>query len=110
MAKISKSIRAAEDVYAYIVRYKGEGFNEKFENIIRYAMESEKKREERIKDLDKQIKDKEKQVQSLQSDISKLQTIKYRVDEILRSCSSIETQLDIKLETVSQKSSSWKIS
>lgn len=110
MAKIAKSIRVDENVYSYIVRYKGEGFNEKFENIIRDSMESEVKRKENLKQLDKQIDEKRKQLQKLMDDVTKLQTIQYRVNDILKSCKDIEDKLDIKQESVSHKEPARKIS
>jgi len=44
-----KSIRLSDHVMNYIQNYRGNGFNEKFENIILDAMESE---DERIKQLE----------------------------------------------------------
>lgn len=98
MAKLAKSIRIEPDVYAYIERYKGEGFNEKFENIIRDAMESEKKRLDRIKQLEIQIKEKEKQFFTIQNDVSKLTTLQYRILDIQKAFKDIEDKLEIKPE------------
>ena len=41
---VSKSIRLTEDLYKYIDNYCGDGFNEKFENVILDARHSENKR------------------------------------------------------------------
>lgn len=49
MAKnLSKSIRLSEDLYEYINAYHGEGFNEKFRNIIMDAREAEPKLKKRL--------------------------------------------------------------
>ena len=45
----SKSIRLSDKVMNYIMAYRGDGFNEKFENIILDAMESE---DDRIRTLE----------------------------------------------------------
>lgn len=38
---IQKSVRMTEEVYNYVMKFKGEGFNEKFENMVKFAVESE---------------------------------------------------------------------
>ena len=55
---INKSVRLTPKVYNYIDSYPGDGFNEKFENIILEAMELEEERKKRIKALDDMIADK----------------------------------------------------
>lgn len=54
----SKSIRLSDEVMSYINSYRGNGFNEKFENIILDAQKEEKNRIKRLNDLDKKIKSK----------------------------------------------------
>lgn len=50
MAKpIGKSIRLSEEVFNYIDSYHGDGFNDKFENIILFAMKNEDVLKERIR-------------------------------------------------------------
>lgn len=66
---ISKSIRLTEEVFAYIDNYKGEGFNQKFENIILDAMCAEKHLKKRLKLLDKQMTEKQEQLKEHLSDI-----------------------------------------
>lgn len=48
----SKSIRISDKCFNYILNYRGNGFNEKFENIILDAMESEQSRNEHLAELD----------------------------------------------------------
>ena len=55
---INKSVRLTPKVYNYIESYQGNGFNEKFENIILEAMELEEERKKRIQVLDGMIADK----------------------------------------------------
>ena len=96
MAKVAKSIRIDPKVYAYIEKYKGDGFNEKFENIIKDAMESEQKRLERIKQLDKQIEEKEKQLRKIMGEVNRMQDVSCKVGSLIRTCKEIEERLDIK--------------
>lgn len=93
MAKIGKSIRVSQKVLNYIETYKGEGFNEKFENIITDAMESESKRKEKIKQLDKQIADKENQYRKIMADVSKLNEIPYLVNNIIKNTKELDKKL-----------------
>lgn len=69
---VAKSIRMTEKIYDYINRYPGNGFNEKFENIIFYAMESEQERVQELKRLDKQISNKRDQIYKLESTLRSL--------------------------------------
>lgn len=57
---VAKSIRMTEEVYAYISGYRGNGFNEKFENIILDAMIGESSRKRSLALLDNQIADQRK--------------------------------------------------
>ncbi len=51
----SKSIRLSDEVMNYIQSYRGEGFNEKFENIIIDAMESEDRLKQQLEYYENQI-------------------------------------------------------
>lgn len=52
---IAKSVRLTQEVYDYIDQSAGNGFNEKFENIILEAKTGESKRKQEIARLDKKI-------------------------------------------------------
>ncbi len=102
MAKksIAKSIRLSQEVYDYIQNYSGNGFNEKFENIILYACRTEKDREERIKRLDAQIKKKEKEYQELYESVDSL---RIRVHSFVRNFYTLENELGDILGIVKKK-------
>ena len=72
---VSKSIRLTEEVFTYIDGYQGEGFNQKFENIILDAMISESKRKKRIESLDQEIAKRENEFRKLFEDISAFQSL-----------------------------------
>ena len=52
MKNISKSIRLSKKVFDYIDSFEGDGFNQKFENIIIFAMEHENEYIKKIKELE----------------------------------------------------------
>lgn len=73
MAKnVAKSIRISEKVNNYIMQAAGNGFNEKFENIILNAMESELERSTTLQHLDKQIEEKREQIYKLEASLRSL--------------------------------------
>lgn len=51
----AKSVRMTDAVLAYVEAQEGEGFNQKFENMVLYAMKTEKDREHHIAILDDEI-------------------------------------------------------
>lgn len=66
---VAKSIRISEDLYDYINNYQGEGFNQKFSNIIRDARDTEPARRQKIQALDAEIKRKSDFVKNLDEDL-----------------------------------------
>ena len=57
---VAKSVRVPEEIYDYINSYSGEGFNQKFVNVIRDARDTEPERNETLDRLNKQISEREK--------------------------------------------------
>ncbi|WP_349672361.1 hypothetical protein [Lacrimispora sp.] len=57
---VAKSVRIPEEIYDYINSYSGEGFNQKFVNVIRDARDTEPERNETLDRLNKQISEREK--------------------------------------------------
>lgn len=68
----SKSIRMDDEVLAYIENYRGNGFNEKFANIILDAMKGESERTKILENLDKRIESSRKKLDELLDDYEKL--------------------------------------
>lgn len=61
----SKSIRLSDEILHYIESYEGNGFNEKFENIILFAMRSEPQRKQCLSRLDQEIAEKQQEIRTL---------------------------------------------
>lgn len=51
----AKSVRMTDAVLAYVEAQEGEGFNQKFENMVLFAMQTEQDRKDRIAFLDAEI-------------------------------------------------------
>ena len=99
---ISKSIRLSEEVYAYIDGYQGEGFNQKFDNIILDAMLSEQHRKAKLEVLDRQIADKERQLRELSADYEVYSNIRRQATYLEKTVSELA---DRSKRHVSQKNS-----
>ena len=68
MAKKSnlKSVRLSDQVMDYVINFKGDGFNQKFENLVLFCMEQEEFKKQRITLLDQQIAKRYKKLYALQ--------------------------------------------
>ena len=70
MKNISKSIRLSDKVYNYILSFEGDGFNQKFENLVIFALEQEEQKRKRLADLDKLISVRSEELTKLNSNLS----------------------------------------
>ena len=74
---ISKSVRLTEEVFKLVDNYQGDGFNQKFENLVLDYFHSVTTRKEKLKALDKEIKAKQNTIDNIQKEILNLNSIKY---------------------------------
>lgn len=81
-----KSIRLTDKVLNYINEYRGDGFNEKFENIILDAMESEDERIARLKMFDKLIEEEKQRYYKMCGNLN-------RLDPMIRACLDVDTRI-----------------
>ena len=66
MAKnIQKCVRMTEEIFCYLDNYKGNGFNEKFENLVLFALVEENAKKKRLLELDAEIVQREKKLRLL---------------------------------------------
>lgn len=68
LKKNSKSIRMTDEVLNYVESFEGEGFNQKFENLVLFAMRTENDKKEAIRCLDQRIADR----RNILSDLEKI--------------------------------------
>ena len=66
---VSKSVRMTKTVYDYVNSIEGEGFNQKFENMVNLCFEEVPKRINEIKNLDEMIKSEKKRLEKLKNEI-----------------------------------------
>lgn len=90
----SKSIRLSDEVMEYINNYEGNGFNEKFENIILYAMRTEDDRKRRIKSLDCLIQEQEQQLGELQESYRALKYGFYELSKVEQVFENLHIKFD----------------
>ena len=67
-----KSVRLSDEVMDYVINFDGEGFNQKFENLVLFCMEQEESKKQRITLLDQQIAKQYKKLYALQQISSKI--------------------------------------
>lgn len=60
-----KSVRLTDEVFGYVNGFEGDGFNEKFENLVLFCMKTERERRETLRQLDRLIDEKQGILDSL---------------------------------------------
>ncbi|OCZ50841.1 hypothetical protein [Dehalobacter sp. TeCB1] len=84
-----KSVRMSDLVLNTVNQVKGDGFNEKFENLVTEFYYTIPKREEKLKNIEKSIKEKEAALNHLQSEIA-------NIIKLAQSLNSLYTSYDFK--------------
>lgn len=91
-----RSIRMTPYVYSIVDEFEGEGFNQKFENLVIYFSKVEENLKNNIIKKEKTIKKLDKEIAEKTSILTKLDNIEYYVDSIIRS-NSISNDLSREL-------------
>lgn len=90
----SKSVRLSDEVMAYILNAPGDGFNQKFENIILEAKQTEPERLERIAHYDDLIEKKRKQLSKIEDKVKSLDVAIQAVFSLQDEVHKIQKQID----------------
>lgn len=84
-----KSVRLSDEVMKYVLDFEGDGFNQKFENLVFFCMREEKVKRESIRFLDSKIYQKRKQLRCLDElsgkvsvTLAALTALDWRLDEL----------------------------
>lgn len=72
---VSKSVRLTPELYGYISSYRGDGFNEKFANIIMDARDSEALRKSRLEYYDSLISGRESLLADIDSRLAGIRSL-----------------------------------
>ena len=78
-----KSVRLSDQVMDYVINFEGEGFNQKFENLVLFCMEQEESKKQRITLLDQQIAKQYKKLDVLQQ-------ISFEIGGVRRALTDLE--------------------
>lgn len=90
----SKSVRLSDEVMAYILAAPGDGFNQKFENIILEAKQTEPERLERIAHYDDLIARKREQLSRIEDKVKSLDVTIQAVFSLQDEVHRIQKQID----------------
>lgn len=90
---VSKSVRMTDEIFSYIDGYHGNGFNEKFENIILDAMLSEQNRIQTLQTLDSRITAQRDKLDALSVKLRTLEVIYHEGCRVQESIESLANKL-----------------
>ena len=70
-----KFVRLSDQVMDYVINFEGDGFNQKFENLVLFCMEQEETKKQKIAFLDQQIVKQYKKLNALRQLTSKISDV-----------------------------------
>ena len=100
MAKKSnlKSVRLSDQVMDYVINFKGDGFNQKFENLVLFCMEQEETKKQKIAFLDQQIVKQYKKLDALRQLTSEIGDVRRALTHLERQANDLSELMDELLE------------
>ena len=93
-----KSVRLSDQVMDYVINFAGEGFNQKFENLVLFCMEQEESKKQRITLLDQQIAKQYKKLDVLQQISSKIGDVRMALTNLEWKANDLSDLMDKLLE------------
>ena len=93
-----KSVRLSDQVMDYVINFEGEGFNQKFENLVLFCMEQEESKKQRIALLDQQIARQYKKLYALQQLSSKIGDVRRALTNLEWKANDLSELMDELLE------------
>ena len=93
-----KSIRLSDQVMDYVINFEGDGFNQKFENLVLFCMEQEESKKQRITLLDQQIAKQYKKLYALQQLSSEIGDVRRALTHLERQANDLSALMDELLE------------
>ncbi len=91
---ILKSVRLTEEVYGYVEQAPGEGFNQKFENLVLRMQHEEPERKKVLNDLERKIQKKSMQLDKISKQISALDEVYRGVVHLVRTVKELQQEID----------------
>lgn len=77
-----KCVRMSDDILKIVEDFKGDGFNEKFENLVIDFKKTIPQREMRLKDIDEKLKRKIKEIEQIEKKIYELNNLEFSLDTL----------------------------
>lgn len=93
-----KSIRLSDQVMDYVINFEGDGFNQKFENLVLFCMEQEESKKQRITLLDQQIAKQYKKLYALQQISSEIGDVRRALTNLEWKANDLSDLMDKLLE------------
>ena len=89
-----KSVRLSDQVMDYVINFEGEGFNQKFENLVLFCMAQEESKKQRILLLDQQIAKQYKKLYALQQLSSQIGDVRRALTHLERQTNDLSDLMD----------------
>ena len=93
-----KSVRLSDQVMDYVINFEGDGFNQKFENLVLFCMEQEETRKQKIAFLDQQIVKQYKKLDTLRQLTSEIGDVRRALTHLERQANDLSELMDELLE------------
>lgn len=93
-----KSVRLSDQVMDYVINFEGDGFNQKFENLVLFCMEQEETRKQKIAFLDQQIVKQYKKLDTLRQLTSEIGDVRRALTHLERQANNLSELMDELLE------------
>lgn len=93
-----KFIRLSDQVTDYVINFEGDGFNQKFENLVLFCMEQEETRKQKIAFLDQQIIKQYKKLDTLRQLTSEIGYVRRALTHLERQTNNLSELMDKLLE------------
>ena len=89
-----KSVRLSDQVMDYVINFEGDGFNQKFENLVLFCMEQEETRKQKIAFLDQQIVKQYKKLDALRQLTSEIGDVRRALTHLERQANNLSELMD----------------
>lgn len=89
-----RTMRFTSEAEAYINKFEGANFTEKFHNAVKFFDKAEKEKNDRIKYLDKEISNREKRLKELSDMLAKNDWLERHFQNLKRSIEQCQGYLD----------------
>ena len=93
-----KSIRLSDQVMDYVINFEGDGFNQKFENLVLFCMEQEETKKQKLAFLDEQIVKQYKKLDALRQLTSEIGDVRRALTHLERQANDLSELMDELLE------------